>query len=418
MKRRSFLENSAYTISMTALAPLLPQGSFNQRRDLPTMNEINLLGSYGNWATNLVDEDSPALFSFRQDAYNDLRTWKSLARKIASDRLAAPDLLGLPKVTVERQYEYDNLVIEELSWSLPYGPPTNALFMKPKNVEGPLPGILALHDHGANKYFGLRKITKSANDQHPLMETHQNQYYEGKAWANEIAKRGYAVLIADAFLFASRRILLSDVPSVIRKGLTDEDPEDPENIQAYNDWAAEHEHIVAKSLFSAGTTWPGAYLVEDQMALTVLASRNDVDEDNLGCGGLSGGGLRTVMLGGMDDRIKCAICVGYMTTWRDMVLYKSYTHTWMGFVPHLPRELDFPELFGLRVPLPIMVLNNEADGLFTLGEMKRADRILQEVFDKADAGDQYRCSFHPGDHKFDLAMQNEAFDWFDRWLRT
>lgn len=26
-------------------------------------------------------------------------------------------------------------------------------------------------------------------------------------------------------------------------------------------------------------------------------------------------------------------------------------------------------------------------------------------------------TFHPGPHKFDLAMQTEAFDWFDRWLR-
>ena len=412
------MENSAFTLGLTALAPLIRKGSIDSRSDLSNMNDINLMGAYGNWASNLVDEDSPALFSFRQDAYDDLRTWKSLAKKIASDRLAAPALFGLPQVTIERRYEYDNLAIEELSWSLPYGPPTKALFIKPLGAEGPLPGILALHDHGGNKYFGLRKITKSSDEQHTLMEAHQSEYYEGKAWANEIAKRGYAVLITDAFLFASRRILLSDVPPAIRQGLTDEDPEDPKNISTYNDWAAEHEHIVAKSLFSAGTTWPGAYLIEDQMALSVLASRDDVDEDNLGCGGLSGGGLRTVMLGGIDERIKCAISVGYMTTWRDMVLQKSYTHTWMGFVPHLPRELDFPELFGLRVPLPTMVLNNNEDGLFTLKEMKRADRILQEVFAKAGAEDKYRCSFHPGLHKFDLAMQYEAFDWFDQWLKS
>ena len=28
-----------------------------------------------------------------------------------------------------------------------------------------------------------------------------------------------------------------------------------------------------------------------------------------------------------------------------------------------------------------------------------------------------RCSFYPGPHKFDLDMQAEAFDWFDRWLK-
>ncbi len=45
-------------------------------------------------------------------------------------------------------------------WQLPYGPPTEALFLKPKDATGPLPAILALHDHGGNKYFGHRKIAQ------------------------------------------------------------------------------------------------------------------------------------------------------------------------------------------------------------------------------------------------------------------
>jgi hypothetical protein len=137
----------------------------------------------------------------------------------------------------------------------------------------------------------------------------------------------------------------------------------------------------------------------------------------VGCGGLSGGGMRTVFLGGSDARIKCAVCVGMMTTWRDYLLNKCYTHTWMVYVPLLPRELDYPEILGLRVPSPTMVLNDEDDQLFTLSEMKRADEMLSEVFKKAGAEDRYRCSFYPGPHKFDVEMQEEAFGWFDSWLK-
>jgi len=50
-------------------------------------------------------------------------------------------------------------------------------------------------------------------------------------------------------------------------------------------------------------------------------------------------------------------------------------------------------------------------------EMQRADRILKEVYVKANAADKYKCSFHPGPHKFDAKMQTEAFDWFDKWLK-
>jgi hypothetical protein len=48
--------------------------------------------------------------------------------------------------------------------------------------------------------------------------------------------------------------------------------------------------------------------------------------------------------------------------------------------------------------------------------MRRSDRILAEVFEKAGAADRYRGTFYPGPHKFDRPMQDEAFAWFDRWL--
>ena len=128
--------------------------------------------------------------------------------------------------------------------------------------------------------------------------------------------------------------------------------------------------------------------------------------------------MRTVFLAGQDDRIKCAVCVGFMTTWRDFALHKAYTHTWMTYVPLLPNEMDFPEILGLRVPLPTMVMNDTEDELFTLDEMKRADKILQDVFLKAGASDRYKCSYYAGPHKFDKKMQIEAFDWFDKWLKV
>ena len=119
----------------------------------------------------------------------------------------------------------------------------------------------------------------------------------------------------------------------------------------------------------------------------------------------------------MDQRIKCAICVGFMSTWNDFLLNKSYTHTWMTYTPLLPRYLDFPEVLGLRVPLPTMVLSNNEDELYTLPEMKKADTILQEVFAKAGAADRYDGRFYPGEHKFDRQMQEDAFAWFDKWLK-
>jgi len=90
----------------------------------------------------------------------------------------------------------------------------------------------------------------------------------------------------------------------------------------------------------------------------------------------------------------------------------------MIYIPLLPMELDYPEILGLRVPLPTMALNNLSDPLFTLSEMERANEILQQVYAKAGSDERYQGRFFPGPHKFDLEMQAVAFDWFDRWLRN
>ena len=381
----------------------------------PVDEKISLIGSYGKWAASLINQDLPSL-SFRRKEWSDLDNWRTTAAKSVTERLAIPEIGATPDVKVKRQFVYDGLHIEELTWQLPYGPPTEAILLKPQNARGPLPGILAFHDHGGNKYFGTRKITRTSDDQHPMMKEHQALYYENAAWANEAARRGYVVLVSDAFPFASRRVLTEDVPEHLRNGLNDKDPENSKNIQAYNEWASDHEHIMAKSLFSAGTTWPGVFLAEDRKALDILCARKDVDPTRIGCGGLSGGGMRTVFMGGLDTRIKCAVCVGFMTTWQDFILDKSFTHTWMTYVPVLPNELDFPEILGLRTPLPTLVLNDEQDQLYTLDEMKKADSILGEIYEKAKAKDRYKCSYYPGPHKFDTKMQAEAFEWFDRWL--
>lgn len=380
----------------------------------------SIIGQYGPQLWKLNHHDAGE-YSFRNDRWKDIKSWKTQILPRIEEFIASPQIDFSPNPKLIHQYKYDGLEIEELSWDLPYGRPAKALFLKPIGAKGPLPAILGLHDHGGNKYFGRRKITKTG-DNHPLMDYHQDHYYSGKAWANEIAKKGYAVLVHDTFTFGTRRVQYDDISDIPwgecnTDGLTDSNPENSENIEKYNTWAGNHEHIMAKSLFSGGYTWPGIFLYEDQLALDILSAREDVDSDKIGCAGLSGGGLRTVYLGGLDSRIKCAVCVGFMSTWKDFMLNKSYTHTWMTYTPVLPKYMNFPEILGMRVPLPTMVLNNSEDSLYTVPEMKKAVEILKGVYSKAGSSDTFSAKMYSGPHKFDAEMQEDAFAWMDKWLK-
>ncbi len=377
---------------------------------------LNNIGAYGEWAAGLVPD--PPRLSYRKPGWASLNAWKAQARQRYLDALLRPESGGTPRATVQHHIEFDGLAIEHLSWQLPYGPPTEAIVLKSAGASGKLPAVLALHDHGGNKYFGTRKITRISQDVHPAMAAHQERFYGGVAWANELARRGYVVLVTDAFSFGSRRVRAGDLSDPVRRGLTEQNPEASDEIQRYNAWAEAHEHVLSKSLFCAGTTWPGVFVGEDQRALDYLCSRPDVDATRVGCGGLSGGGLRTVYLSGADPRIRCSCAAGMLTTWRDFLLNKAYTHTWMVYIPGLPRDLDYPEILGLNVPNAAMVLNNHEDQLFTVPEMERGTNMLTEIYRNAGAPERFQGKFYPGLHKFDRTMQADAFAWFDKWLRA
>ncbi|MEO6684644.1 MAG: hypothetical protein ABIN24_01720 [Dyadobacter sp.] len=423
--RRRFLRNTFKSVLFIPFVKIKPVEFFTdyfkiQQKSLSMASVKSIIGDYGRWAVSLRKDIGQ--LSFRNPEWTEIDSWKKEVLKKVNDVIASPEITEIPNVTIEKKYVYDGLDVEELSWQLPYGRPTKAILLKPMGITKTLPGILALHDHAAKKYFGYRKIVETSSAQHPLIEEHQRTDYGGKAWANEIAKKGYVVLIHDVFAFGSRRVLYGDVEGLDYGDLdvtnkSDENPENEDNIRNYNEWAAAHEHVMSKSLFCAGTTWPGIVLAEDRVALSILSDRKEVDSERIGCGGLSGGGLRTVYLGGLDTRIKCAVCVGFMTTWNDLILNKSFTHTWMTYTPLLPKYLEFPEILGLRVPLPTLIQNNNQDELYTLSEMKNADKILGEVYEKANAPEKYTALFYDGPHKFDEDMQKDAFAWFDKWLK-
>ena len=169
------------------------------------MKRKTMIGAYGPWAAGLVGP-GPAELSFRRRKFRSLAAWRRRARAKVEELFSIPAERRRPRARVRRRYEHDGLHVEELSWCLPYGPPTEAVLLKPAGARGRLPGVLGLHCHGGRKYFGKRKITRTAGRRHPLIAWHHGHYYGGAAWANELARRGYVVLVHDAFAFASRRV--------------------------------------------------------------------------------------------------------------------------------------------------------------------------------------------------------------------
>ncbi len=319
-------------------------------------------------------------------------------------------------VQTEQRWEADGLVGEEVSWWVGYGPRTHAYVLKPAGAKGPLPGVVALHDHSGFKFYGKEKIADGPQPPSPVLRAHRQKYYSGRAWPNVLAKEGYVVLVHDTFLWGSRRFPLETIPQRIldsTKAMLNSfpaDPVTPPEIAEYNMATGEHEHLVAKYCNLLGTGIAGVVAHEDRIAANYLLSRPDVAAGGIGCMGLSGGGNRAALLQATHDRLAATVIVGLMTTYEGLLDHNVH-HTWMLYPFGWSRYGDWPDIAACRAPSPLLVQYDLEDDLFTVDGMKAADQRLALHYRNSGQPGAYVGQFYAGPHKFDLEMQGAAFAW-------
>jgi hypothetical protein len=93
------------------------------------------------------------------------------------------------------------------------------------------------------------------------------------------------------------------------------------------------------------------------------------------------------------------------------------THSFVHFVPTLHRLLDLPDVVSLRCPKPLLVQQCRRDGLFPLQGMEESVEKIAAIYKKAGAQDHFTPRFHDLPHILNVAMQEEAFAWFDHHLK-
>ena len=131
----------------------------------------------------------------------------------------------------------------------------------------------------------------------------RERHYGGRAFANELARQGFAVLVHDTFLWGSRRFEFEEMAQTAPPpqaawpttgavtGLGDDNVRArAESIETYNKVAAAHEHVVAKYCTLLGTSLAGVVAFEDRVALQYLKGHAGVIGESVGLSGCQAAG--------------------------------------------------------------------------------------------------------------------------------
>ena len=359
-------------------------------------------------------------FSYLSGSWPDFEAWRLLARdKVIQSLHYFPEKAPLDPITLE-VIQKDGYRQEEVEFSSGRNVRIRGTILIPEDGKEIHAAVVALHDHGGFYYYGKDKILEMDN-QPKILSEFKDSNYSGRSWANDLVQRGYVVLAIDSFYFGSRKLDISSVSDemfgkITFRSLDGLEKGTDEYIQRHNGICYDFEVLLMKHILTAGTSWAGILSYDDRTSVDYLLSRKEVDKERIGCCGLSIGGFRSAMLAGTDPRIKASVITGWMPTMDSLLFDRLRNHTFMVYIMGLAKYMDYPDMLSTTCPNPLFIQQCIQDSLYHMNGMQAACDKIKEIYQKENVTGNFRSEFYDNGHQFNLTMQQDAFDWLDRFL--
>lgn len=176
-----------------------------------------------------------------------------------------------------------------------------------------------------------------------------------------------------------------------------------------------------------------------------LSARPDVDSNRMGMMGISKGGIETWMAASVDTRIKVAVPVISVQSFkwsldnerwqgRARTIWSAHVQAakdlgdtgvnsstvralWNKLIPRITDEFDCPSMLPLFAPRPLLILNTEKDQNCPLPGAQVAFKTTTAAYRSKNALDKLQIDVEPNvPHQFTPKHTEMAIAWFKKWL--
>lgn len=270
----------------------------------------------------------------------------------------------------------------EITTIHPLRMPVYVLIPKSKN-NGKFPAAIAIHGHG----YG----SKEAVGLNPDYSVRTDEGYH-KEFAVELVKKGLVVVVPELVGFGDRKLQADQ-----GKGL-------PTDNSCY---------MIASQLLLVDKTLPGLRVQECRRVIDYVQSLDYVDENRIGCMGISGGGLVAAFTSILDERLKATVISGYTNTFKGSIMDRR--HCLDNYIPGILTYAEMPELIGLIVPRALFIEAGTEDHLFPLDQVSYAIEKLTTIYKGFGAAATLASHIFEGGHEI---SGEHSYDWLVRQLAS
>ena len=153
-------------------------------------------------------------------------------------------------------------------------------------------------------------------------------------------------------------------------------------------------------VFEDGMLLMGERLWDCIRCVDYLESLDEVDNNRIGCAGLSLGGEMAMWLGGMDTRIKATVSAGFLTTMDHM----EQNHCMCWKFPGLRILVDYADIYSLTAPRALMCQNGlkEPESQFNVPLARKALKEIEPIYNDMGKQEMLELLVHDEGHVVDV----------------
>jgi dienelactone hydrolase len=155
---------------------------------------------------------------------------------------------------------------------------------------------------------------------------------------------------------------------------------------------------VAGGALLIGQTMIGWRVWDVMRTIDYIETRSELDQNRVGCMGISGGGTVTVFSTALEPRIRVALVSGYLNTFRDSI--GSLAHCADNYVPGILNWAEMYDIAGLIAPRPLFVESGEKDNIFPIQASIASFNEVKKIYSIFGVAENVDQEVFPDEHSF------------------
>ena len=148
-------------------------------------------------------------------------------------------------------------------------------------------------------------------------------------------------------------------------------------------------------------------------AIDYLLTRPEVDRERIGCTGHSLGGLVTLLVSVLDERVGCAVVNegGTFHRWPAEIGAGVPEEIERVLIPAAAHGMDLPDLHAAIAPRPLLALAEHNSPAF-----EAAVQQIREAYEHVGAAERFGSGEAADPHGWTVKLRLATTDWFSRWF--